>query len=470
MPQTGKTIVGTNKIGRQRRIIKCTATTFNGCEWMPNFKGSQRGCVLKVSNEFLNKFGVKKRSQVDCINSTDHTNHGFKKILKLITQNIKSNNEFTVTFMTPDLTVRTVEIFFRGAFCPSVSFCSEGDGSNFIIENIPYDSSTKKLIDQGELASGYRVTKVKTTKVTGKKYSEISKLILSASNDMRVDYSVVFEEGDLSWYNFETPPEPKKLNKHERRGSGMNFKKKSTKNLLKKKGNKHARNKSSQGGKKSSHHPASMSFDLSSVDWTKERDSFKGNKFEGNVSDNGNKSPSFSSLASVAEDGDKLFDQFELTDDNVIIPASNGTTPSKKPTLQVVHSGVLTLSLASDANNIAAVSDTGGKDNELPNIKDNKSDKKRKKSVNFATQVPKVPEPIDVNVMCDLCKKMFVIKDNMLKYHSLNEIENKSGLFDIEEKVNVNGDNNNNKKKKKKDVDIKYNGLCSNCIKMECTI
>ena len=235
MAGTGKMQFGTNNLGRQRRIVTCNASTLNGCEWMPNFKGSQRGCVLKVSNHELTTLGVKKRSQIDAINTTDHSNHGYKKILKILESNIKSNREFTITFMTPELVVKTVEIFFRGAFCPSVEFCAEGDGTNFIIENIPYEADGKILTDKAGLKRGYRVTKVKSTKVSGKPYEEIRKMILQASNDMRVDYSVTFEEGDMSWYNFDEPKETKKTKKHERKGSGrfVHTKKKSTRNLLK---------------------------------------------------------------------------------------------------------------------------------------------------------------------------------------------------------------------------------------------
>ena len=199
----GKMVFGTSKLGKQRRIITCTSTTFDGCEWMPNFKATQRGCVLKLSNDYLEQFGVVKRSQIDRINNVDVSNHSYKKILKMVNEKSKANQEYTVNFMTPDLTVKTVEIFFRGAFCPTVSFCAEGDGCNFIIENIPEDEKTKVLIEKGELKRGYRVTKVKGQKVVGKKYDQISKMLLTASNDMRVDYSVTFEEGNMEWYNFE---------------------------------------------------------------------------------------------------------------------------------------------------------------------------------------------------------------------------------------------------------------------------
>ena len=54
---TNKIQLGSHRIGRAKRTVTCTSPTFDSVEWIPNFKGSQRGCVLKASNTELLKYG-----------------------------------------------------------------------------------------------------------------------------------------------------------------------------------------------------------------------------------------------------------------------------------------------------------------------------------------------------------------------------------------------------------------------------
>eukprot|EP01083_Nonionella_stella_P078224 213937_1 len=215
MSTISKCVFGKTKLGRMKRTLDCDPNTFDGVAWIPNFKGSQRGAVLKITNNILLSHGMRKRSQIDSINGDDISTLPFKRIIRALNDHIDSGDPFTVSFMIPEQEVATVEVFFRGKFCfDYIEFSSDEHSNNLIISNIDEThSQCGKLLEKSEIKIGYRVTKVKGIKVMNKKYSDIKKMIVSASNDLRVDYAVLFEEGELDWYTLNKSPSKSKQSK-----------------------------------------------------------------------------------------------------------------------------------------------------------------------------------------------------------------------------------------------------------------
>ena len=210
MSNVSRYVFGKSKLGRMKRTIECDATTFNNVQWIPNFKGSQRGAVLKSTTDQLSSYGINKRSQIDSINSIDISNLPYKKIVKLLNENSSSSAPYSVSFMIPEQTVETCEIFFRGKFCNEyIEFWCDDNNNNLIVHSINFESKEAlKLVEKSKIAIGYRVIKVKGIKVVNKRYADILKMITAASNDLRVDYGVVFEQGHSDWYNMKKPSSP----------------------------------------------------------------------------------------------------------------------------------------------------------------------------------------------------------------------------------------------------------------------
>eukprot|EP01083_Nonionella_stella_P024757 68257_1 len=197
------------KVGREKRVHLANADTFNGCEYMPNYKGSERGCVLLKSNATLEECGVIRKSQIEKFNSIDVTGEALKKIRRMIVELSSSGEEFSVQFSVPQIELNTVEIQFNGCFCPEVEFSHEYDANNYIIVDIPAVDGNKYLINRAGLKKGYRVFKVQGSMVLNKPFDETQRMLDKAGRDARITYQVVFIEGRLDWYNF-TNPYPKK--------------------------------------------------------------------------------------------------------------------------------------------------------------------------------------------------------------------------------------------------------------------
>eukprot|EP01084_Bolivina_argentea_P013208 24765_1 len=172
MSNVSKYVHGKNRLGRMKRTIECDSTTYTGIQWIPNFKGSQRGAVLKTTNDLLLSHGMRKRSQIDSINNEDISNLPFKKIMKILDQFINSSQPFYTSFMIPEQEVNTVEIFFRGRFCNDyIQFSCDENDNNFIISSINHNNKdAQKLIEKSNINTGYRIIKVKGIKVINKKY------------------------------------------------------------------------------------------------------------------------------------------------------------------------------------------------------------------------------------------------------------------------------------------------------------
>lgn len=220
------------------------------------------------------------------------------------------------------------------------------------------------LTDKAKLEPGYRVTKVKSTKVAGKKYEEIQRILLTASNDIRIDYAVIFEEGDLSTDTVE---------EHT--------------NLL------HLRPKSGRWSNRKS---------------MKQRRSLRPSKSPVRaIKANHQKSHSFSgspTLTSSKTDDPPFFPTFEL--------AALSTAQSEPPT------GLLTEppnvqkargygSAAETEDDITSLIDAHGPPVQLEVVEEQKG---------FI-----ITKGIEVNVLCVECKNVFVIDDSERKYHCLDE-------------------------------------------------
>ena len=200
-----KAVFGTLKTGRERRTHASTADTFNGCEYIPNFKGSERGCVLKKSNDELTKQGIIAKSQIESINRADISGEPLKKIKKLIGEYAKLGKPYSTTFSIPSIELSTVDLTFTGPFCPNVKFVSDYEGNNYIIKDIPDIDDNNYLLNKAELKPGYKLLKVKGQSVNNKPFADTKKILDKAGKDVRVNYSVTFIEGKYSWYNFTTP-------------------------------------------------------------------------------------------------------------------------------------------------------------------------------------------------------------------------------------------------------------------------
>eukprot|EP01084_Bolivina_argentea_P013209 24768_1 len=238
MSNVSKYVFGKNTLGRMKRTVKCDSTTYDGIQWIPNFNGSQRGAVLKTTNKVLLSHGIKKRSQVDSINGKDISNLPFKKILKILNECVKLSKPFSTSFMIPEQNINTIEVSFRGKFCDDyIKFACDENDRNFIISSIDCNNEDAQiLIKKSNIKVGYRVSKVKSINVINKKYTDILKLIKRASNDLRIEYSILFEEGELDWYNTKTPTLSKsKISKPTNikhvKTQSLNFTSKYTKNL-----------------------------------------------------------------------------------------------------------------------------------------------------------------------------------------------------------------------------------------------
>jgi len=169
------------------------------------------GRRLKTDERYFLSHGMRKRSQIDSINGEDISNLPLKRILSILS---KVECPFLCSFMIPEQSVETVEIFFRGKFVGDyVEFSCDENDQNYIISSIDHSNKEAvKLMERTKIKTGYRVIKVKGIKVINKKYCDIQKMITSASNDLRIDYGVLFEEGDLDWYNLKKPKNSNHLN------------------------------------------------------------------------------------------------------------------------------------------------------------------------------------------------------------------------------------------------------------------
>ncbi len=154
MSNVSKYIFGKNKLGRMKRTLECDSSTF---------KGSQRGAVLKCTNEWLLSHGMRKRSQIDSINGADISGLPYKRIIKILNEHIGADQPFETAFMIPEMEVCTVECFFRGKFCNDyIGFASDENDSNFIVSNIvSTDPNAQRLLSKSGIKLGVRVTKVK---------------------------------------------------------------------------------------------------------------------------------------------------------------------------------------------------------------------------------------------------------------------------------------------------------------------
>jgi len=200
-----KCVFGTLKMGREKRVHASTQETFDGCLYIPNFKGSERGCVLKKSNDELDKCGIVKKSQLEDINKIDISGEPLKKITKMIGEYNKLGKPFATGFSIPDIELSTIDLTFTGTFCPNVEFVADYEGNNYIIKDIPVIDDNKYLLNKAELKPGYRLIKVKGTSVNNKPFKDTKKMLDKAGKDSRVSYLVTFIESKLDWYNFASP-------------------------------------------------------------------------------------------------------------------------------------------------------------------------------------------------------------------------------------------------------------------------
>ena len=279
MSNVSKYVFGKNKLGRMKRTVECDENTYDDVSWIPNFKGSQRGAVLKTTNEYLLAHGMRKRSQIDSINGNDISNLPYKRIMKLLNEFISSQQPFITSFMIPEQDVDTVEVFFRGKFCNDyIGFSCDENNNNFIVSSIDYNNKEAQLFTQkSNIKPGYRVIKVKGLKVINKKYHDILKQIITASNDTRIDYAIIFEQGDINWYNLKTPSSSKSSShlKHAKSVNNIALnKRRKSGNMLPKTSSR----SSLKATSKSSHVKKTKSFDFGKKNLSKDLHSPKSNK------------------------------------------------------------------------------------------------------------------------------------------------------------------------------------------------
>ena len=190
------------------REITITNDTWKDIELIPNFSGSQRGCVVKKTNKKLKLYGIFKKSQVHSINNVEVHDHIFNAIKNFIADELQKLNQVKVKFSIPIKKVDTCEITLKGPFPEKcIGWVTQKVNSqNLIINSI--DNNTEFgtfLIKKCKINVGWRISHIKHERVLDKKYFDIAKALVNAGNDSRVEYSIIFEEGLITWYDVISP-------------------------------------------------------------------------------------------------------------------------------------------------------------------------------------------------------------------------------------------------------------------------